>query len=238
MDCDAFKRRLMTDPMDTDPEFRGHAQHCPSCAAEAKRALAFETQLRAALAAEMGKPLPAPGGGRRHRRWLLLGLLPLLAAVIWWALRIAPDPAAGWAGQALARLAIEHVQSEPDLLDTSGRLAVPVRHASLLLHNLGVDAPAGLATAQTLRYAGRCRIGEVGGVHLVMDGRRGPVTALVVPMAPGATSTQFRLGGLVALILPRGAGAVALVGERGEPLRVLAKQLGLRPRADAEPPRP
>ncbi len=50
MHCDEFRQRLMIDPLDTDPVFRGHASVCPDCAAEAERALAFEARLRAVLA--------------------------------------------------------------------------------------------------------------------------------------------------------------------------------------------
>jgi len=56
VDCNDFKRRLMTDPMDRDPEFRAHARGCTECAAEADRALVFEAELRRALAAEVDQP--------------------------------------------------------------------------------------------------------------------------------------------------------------------------------------
>ncbi|MBK1629738.1 hypothetical protein CKO31_03080 [Thiohalocapsa halophila] len=234
MDCDEFKRRLLTDPMDTDPEFRGHARDCPPCAAEAKRALAFEAELRRALAAETGTPLPHERGARR--RWLLLGLLPLLAAAVWWALQLAPTAFGDAEGQQLGRLAVAHVTSEPDLLDTSGRGPVPLPQARLLLHNLGVDGPPHLAAGPTLRYAGPCRIGEQRGAHLVMDGDRGPVTALVLPATPRAGSARVRVDGFDALLLPRGDGAVALVGAPGEPLGALASRLGLRQRPQDAPP--
>lgn len=239
MDCEEFKRRLLTDPMDTDPEFRGHARACPPCAAEAERALAFEAELRRALAAETGEPLPDDGdAARRRRRWLLLGLLPLLAALVWWVLQVAPNPFGDAAGRALGRMAVAHVASEPDLLDTAGRGAVPVREARLLLRNLGVDAPPHLAAGPTLRYAGPCRIGEQAGAHLVMDGDRGPVTALVLPAAGQAGAARVRTSGFDVLLLRRGDGAVALVGERGERLDAVAARLGLVPQDQAMPSRP
>lgn len=239
MDCEEFKRRLLTDPMDTDPEFRGHARRCPPCAAEAERALAFEAELRRALAAETGEPLPDDAdAARRRRRWLLLALLPLLAAVAWWVLHVAPIPFGDAAGRALGQMAVAHVASEPELLDTAGRRAVPVRQARLLLRNLGVDALPRLASGPTLRYAGPCRIGEQAGAHLVMDGDRGPVTALVLPGAAQAGAARVRAGAFDALLIPGSDGAVALVGERGEPLDAVAARLGLVPEDQAMPTRP
>lgn len=240
MDCEEFKRRLLTDPMDPDPAFRGHARDCRPCAAEAERALAFEAELRRALAAETGEPLPESSGALRHGwRWLLLlGLLPLLAALVWWGLHLAPVPAGMARARALAGLAVEHVHSEPDLLDTAGRGAVPVPAARLVLENLGVEPMPRLGAGPTLRYAGRCRMGDGDGAHLVMDGERGAVTALVMPVVASTVPTLVRRDGLRALLLPHGRGAVALVGQPGEPLRPLAARLDLVEVADPAPLRP
>jgi hypothetical protein len=236
MDCDEFKRRLLTDPMDADPAFRGHARRCAPCAAEAERALAFEAALRRALAAESGAQPPVRGSS--VRRWLLPGLLPLLAGLAWWGLHLAPNPLGATAGQALGRMAIEHVQAESALLDTAGRAPVPARQVRLLLHNLGVEDPPRMDAGIRMRHAGRCRVGARDGVHLVMDGKRGPVTALLMPQAPSSEPATLHWHGLDALLLPLGHGAVALVGEPDEPLRALAERLGLVPRARRAPLRP
>ncbi|WP_295884506.1 DUF3379 family protein [uncultured Thiohalocapsa sp.] len=239
MDCEEFKRRLLTDPMDPDPAFRDHARECPPCATEAGRALAFEAELRRALAAETGEPLPEASGARHGRRWLLLvGLLPLLAALVWWGLHLAPVPTGMATARALAGLAVEHVRSEPDLLDTAARAAVPVPAARLVLGNLGVETMPRLGAGPTLRYAGRCRMGEADGAHLVMDGERGAVTVLVMPIVASTVPMLVRRDGLRALLLPHGHGAVALVGQPGEPLRPLAERLDLVEAADPAPLRP
>jgi hypothetical protein len=238
MDCEEFKRRLLTDPMDPDPAFRGHARDCPPCAVEAEQALAFEAELRRALAAEAGEPLPEESGARHGRRWLLLGLLPLLAALVWWGLHLAPVPTGKATARALAGLAVEHVRSEPDLLDTAGRAAVPVPAARLVLENLGVEKMPRLGAGPTIRYAGRCRMGDADGAHLVMDGDRGAVTALVMPVVASTFPMSVRRDGLRALLLPHGRGAVALVGQPGERLRPLAERLDLVKVADPAPLRP
>ncbi len=235
MDCDEFRRRLLTDPMDSDPELRGHARRCPPCAAEAKQALAFEVALRRELAAAAGRPEGDATTVHGRRRWLLLGLLPLLVALVWWVSQVAPTSFAGRARESLGHMAIAHVQAEPDLLDTAGQPAVPARIATLLLDTLGVDEPPLLDAGPTLRHVGRCRMAKQDGAHLVMDGRRGPVAALVIPASPRARLARVRAGGFEALLLPRGAGAVALVGHQGEPLGALAVRLGLDPRASGMP---
>jgi hypothetical protein len=238
VDCDEFKHRLMTDPTDADPEFRAHAGRCADCAREAEQALAFEEQLRRALSAEAGTaPIQRPRGG--HGRWMLLGLLPLAAALLWWALHLRPIDGVG---QTLGALAIEHVQAEQHLLDTASVEPVSVGAADLLLKNLGLGRSLVFSSAPTLRHVGRCRIGPRDGAHLVMDGERGPVTALVMPSAglayPNGASATARRDRFDALILPDGEDAVVLIGEHGEPLGRTASALGLMPPPSRVPLRP
>jgi hypothetical protein len=229
MDCDEFKRRLLTDPMDADPAFRGHARHCPPCAAEAERALDFEAALRCVLAEEADRPGAAPVPAHRGRRWLLLGSLPLSAAVVWWMLHLATPLPGDSAGRALGRLAIAHVQAEPGLLDTAGNDPVSMGQLARLLHDLGADDLPRMTAGPILRHASRCRLGQADGAHLVMDGAVGPVTALVMPAAPATEPTSLHQDGLIALLLPHGPGAIALVGDTAEPLGDLARRLGLTP---------
>jgi hypothetical protein len=228
MDCETFRRRLLIDPFDQDPELRAHGRGCPACAGEAERALAFEAQLRRALADEAG----CAGQGSRHvrRRRLaaaLLALLPLLGAGIWWLTVAGRGPAA----EEVTAAALAHVRAEIRLIDGPRNALESARArpatVDILLRGLGMRDRLVLgAEAERLRYAGRCRIGDQDGLHLVLDGRRGPVTVLLMPRRALAAPVEAASERFDMLVLPAGDdAALALLGEHGEPLGDLARRL-------------
>lgn len=185
MHCDEFRQRLMIDPLDTDPLFRGHVSVCPDCAAEADRALAFEVRLRAVLAQDANPRVQgdANGHGSSERIVRVLLLVPLLAGFFWW-----------WATTGTwfaprgyqAEISIEHVTNEPSLLRDQGGPPVSTTSVLLLLRNLGLGQAISLHPSTRVRHAGRCWIRRVLGAHLVFEGARGPVTALLMPPASSA----------------------------------------------------
>ena len=227
MHCDEFRQRLMIDPLDTDPAFRGHASICSSCAADAERALAFEARLRAVLAQDADSPAEgnAHDLGSSDRIVRLLLLAPLLMAFVWW-----------WAGSGAwfdpwrdaAEISIEHVANEAALL--RGRSGPPVSADSvmLLLRNLGLGRALSLHPSTRVRHAGRCSIWGDPAAHLVVDGTAGLVTALVMPPHPGVRRELRRGQDYDTLVEPSLDATVVLVGLPGEPLEAVAARLGLR----------
>ena len=227
MHCDEFRQRLMIDPLDTDPVFRGHANVCPGCAAEAERALVFEVRLRSVLAQDAHPHAEGDANGdeSNDRRVRLLLLAPLLAAFVWW-----------WVGPGawfdtrpdLAEISIEHVVNEPSLLRGQGGPPVSATSVLLLLRNLGLSQALSLSPSTRVRHAGRCSIRGDPAAHLVVDGAEGLVTALVMPPHPGARREFLRGHDYNTLVVPSFDATVALVGLPGEPLEVVAARLGLR----------
>jgi len=229
MDCETFRRRLLIDPADPDPRLRAHAETCPACAREVRRATAFEAQLRRALADETA-PQGNAAAHRRPRQLLpaLLGLLGLLGVGIWWLM---PGPGSGGT-EALAATAVAHVRDEIELLEALGsgltRAQSRPESVALLLEGLGVPQRLRIdgGLAERLRHAGRCVIGTRYGLHLVLQGQRGPVTVLLLPgreiaAQHSTTSKRFDI-----LLAPAGDATLALLGEHGEPLQELAQRLG------------
>jgi hypothetical protein len=211
VNCEQFRRALLINPYTRDPGFRAHVGRCGACARAAADALAFEHRLRAALADEVEEAgiTRRPGAVVSARGWrpLLLAVFPLLLISVWIGLR-GSAPAIDW-----ERLVIDHIQTEPSHLRTAA--PVPWRRVQVLLRGLGIEAPSWLGP---VTYAGRCLIGPRPGIHLVVPGKRGAVTLLLLPGAVARREHRFAASGLAGVLVPAGFGNLAVVGRPGEAL--------------------
>ena len=71
IDCAKFRRALLADPGDPDPELRAHREACPECARFAQGLARFEAKLERAMrvrAGEASRAVPARAPRRRFRR--------------------------------------------------------------------------------------------------------------------------------------------------------------------------
>ena len=205
MNCEEFQRRLLEEPASRDAAFLAHAESCARCHAQWKSALEFEERLKAVLLHQ--EPLPGvapprPGGGRRHLAAALLGLAASVLIVIGIA-RI-PEPSLE-----LARLVVEHVRAEPEMLSRE-RPVDPMRVASVMAsQRYGMRRQPSSVVA-----AAPCWIRNGRGVHLVVRGDAGPVTILIMPGETLAAKQRVRgEPSLQGLLLPAVQGSVAVVAE-------------------------
>jgi hypothetical protein len=227
VNCDDFRHRLLIDPLSPDPAMRAHRDACKACAAEAQRAAELEAQLRIALADEVDAGHLAVQRAPRPvatRILLGLGFGLLLIAIGWWAVQSQPRDDA--ATPQLAELAVAHVRAEIGLLDGPRAQNVSGAEAKRLLQSLGAGEDVGsMAEMPRLRYAGRCTIAASNGAHLVLDGERGPVTALFMPERRIAAPSRLEDDRFEALLVPTAHGALALIGEAREPLADMAERI-------------
>lgn len=220
MNCEAFRHQLLTDPLSKDAAFRDHARTCPDCARAAVDVLQFEAKLHQALAAEIS----GAGESERNRltpmpfgtRFVLLSL-PLLLLVIWLTMRggLGPD----FSGNPGAEV-IEHIQAEQEHLSADG--TVSWARLSGLFRVLGVDVDSHLGPVS---FADRCVIGGGEGIHLVLPGEHGAVTALFMPGKEMAGERKVAGVGLAGILVPVGFGLLAVVGVPGEPLDPIVRRL-------------
>lgn len=222
MNCEEFRHQLSIDPYRGAAAFQDHVHDCSACARAAEEALRFEETLRAALAADLSAAEESdPRRLRPPRALYALLFLPPLMAVLWLTLHVGRgtdgdgDPSAD---------VIEHMLSEEEHLQAEG--TVPWAHVRRLFGTLGADADAdadpGLGT---VRFAGRCLIGKRYGIHLILPGERGFVTALFLPGNDLAEKREFVGGGLEGTLVPAGSGSLAVVGEPGERLESVTRRL-------------
>lgn len=229
MNCEEFRHQLLIDPLSKDAVFRDHARVCSDCARATVEVLQFEETLRQALAAEVrgaGEPeahRPAPpilGKG------FALLFLPLLLVAIWLTMGggIGPD----FRGNPGAEV-IKHIQAEAEHL--SAESTIPWVRLRGLFQALGADVDPDLGPVS---YAGRCVIGEVDGIHLVLPGERGAVTALFMPGKEMVEEREVVGAGLVGTLVPAGFGLLAVVGVPGEPLEPMVRRLRAAVRWDGK----
>ena len=229
MNCLEARRLLLVEPESRDLKLRQHLERCRECAREAERAWRFEQTLRCALQAEPSPGLEsriilAQGFSRRRRsqrRYLALAAGLLLAMGL-----------SFWLGQnrqlimgvpnELPHMVIHHIEQELDHLNEDHDIPKP--SVDLLLAGFGSRINADLGH---VRYASRCLIRKNVGLHMILQGKSGPITVLVMPGEYLGESTwasvhSHRFSGMVA---PTNYGSIAVVGERGETVKPLLESL-------------
>lgn len=220
MNCDEFRHLLLTEPLCVDVEFRRHQRICPECSRAAERALRFESALREALEEEFtseekrARPRSGSGWVRIARAIPFLLLLPV---ALWLGLPGTPDP---HSRADLGDLVMEHIQSEGEHLHATGTVLWPRLRA--LFRSLGGDLDPMMGPVS---FAGRCVIGGQGGIHLVLPGSHGAVTALFIPGDGLDAERPLSSAGFDGVLLPAAFGTLAVVGESGEPVRSIARRL-------------
>ncbi len=76
-----------------------------------------------------------------------------------------------------------------------------------------------------INYLGSCNIGNTKGVHMVLEGKIGPITVLMLPNDYMKSEYTFHDDRFNGVILPSVHGSVAVIGEKGESLKTLKEKL-------------
>lgn len=220
MNCLEFRRRLRDHPSVQDVEVQSHKRECARCAAFAVELAALEERLGQAIR------LPVPPGMaerlgldhilRRARRRQQFAIAATLSAM---ALGGVLAVSMIWPSS-LEAVVVEHIENEPQHLIE--RRVVSVAELRELLQMVGVSLRGELGD---IRYAGLCKMRRGLGAHLVVAGRHGPVTLLVMPHETSDGARSVRRGGLRGVIVPAGNGSVAIVGVPDEPLEVIQERV-------------
>ena len=122
---------------------------------------------------------------------------------------------------ALAEEVIAHLDYEPHALVVSTD-AVPEQRLHSVVNNSGVkiDSNVGLVT-----YAQSCIINGKTVPHLVVQGKLGPITLLLMPDESVDRAVPLSGESVQGVILPVGSGSIAIIGEREEDLSQIEQQV-------------
>lgn len=218
-DCNQFQKQFCA-AAQASSFWSEHAEHCARCAGFASRILLLNRRLRSAMEvpvpvelADKLRSIPVKERSRSLGK-LTWGGFALAASVILgvglfnFGLLQLP------AKQGLQQVVYEHIVHEPEALTA----VFPVKHAILqtILKDFGVEfADSELGEVLHVRL---CPIGTTHGLHLVVQGQRGPVTLLFMPARSVTERLPFQEGPFTGYIEPAEVGLVAIVGRPGEGL--------------------
>lgn len=229
MNCLEFRRRLLEEPNRSEADYLAHADQCPGCQAEYRRCLQLEQDLRSVLQVSPPPELrdeiiqqqsrTHAGGASRRRPWLLSGLAASLLLGIGIGTKLTL-----FHGAALDQQVIDHIAHEMPLLQGPADHWVDNARLHRLFTDLGGELSSGLGLGR-VRHAGRCHMGKGEGLHLVLQGERGPVTLLLMPEQPIDGALPVQAGELQGIILPMQQGSVAVVGNSDEPVLRIGEQV-------------
>ncbi|MDY6942352.1 MAG: DUF3379 family protein [Pseudomonadota bacterium] len=223
MNCIEFRRNVLTHPAELNAECRTHRDTCPPCAAYAERVIHMDRQLHDAFAVNAPKELVADIlvaqhlGERRSRwdiRWFALAASVLLAATLLFTQWPQTD--------AFSQQIAEHLSADPLHLvaqSTTDRAAV-----AQMVADMGGQLQPDRMPAPI--HATGCVITGKKGLHLVLQGRHGLVTAFLLPAHPSREApATLHLGQQEGTVLPAQRGVIVVVGEPNEPLDAIGHQL-------------
>ncbi len=207
MDCTLYRRSMMTDPHDPDPQLREHRESCHDCNLYTERLLRFESRLDRALRVSLpGKAEPATQPSLRspiyRRGWLAMAASVLLAVVVAGALWLSVP------GPSLAADVVTHMGGEPDAWRRTD-VAVPSRELQDVLRDSHLHLAAGTGMVS---YASSCAFRGHHVPHLVIQSESGPVTVMVLVHERVSKPAQFDEQGYRGVIVPvTGHGSLAVL---------------------------
>jgi hypothetical protein len=215
MDCTQYRRSVLIDPRDANPESAAHRAACHDCGEYTERLLRFESRLDRALrvdapvgGADRVVALRAPASRAANRRvferrgWLAVAASVLLAAVVAGGLWLAVP------GPSLAADVVTHMAGEPEAWRRTD-VPVPESDLSTVLRNshLRLNPDVGVVS-----YAQSCLFRGYHVPHLVVQSATGPVTVMVLVHESVHKAVQFDEDGYRGVIVPvAGHGSLAVL---------------------------
>lgn len=230
MNCEEFQQVIGSDPYLEDRALNTHARQCTSCAREWEKYLELERQLKTTMqvsapavlekriyhARKTGRRI-MPGVDGAQGLIIGLGLLILLSAVVWTGLNFRGETVYA---NSLSQTVLYHIQNEsgsiPDQPNITPEAVVALfsRHGAVVTGQIG-----------RVLVAHACWIKSRMGLHLVLDGKTGPVTVLFLPGVQSGEAEPVRSARYAGSIIPRSYGSMAVVGTPIEPLGAVIDRL-------------
>ncbi len=121
----------------------------------------------------------------------------------------------------LAEEILAHLDHEPYALRVTDKAVSDDRLTRIVPSNLAtLDHSAGLIT-----YAQNCKIRGKVSPHLVIQGKSGPVTVILMPQVRVQSAETIEGESIHGAILPVGDGSIAIIGEKDEDLEPIQRSI-------------
>ena len=228
MNCEEYREAIAADP--SFDGGAGHLSECAACQGYRKEMQALDETISRALRLDVPE-LHIPDlddvqtdnvvalNSRRVSppAWLAIAATVLVAAML--GVRFAGNQSGSFdlAGEVLAHVQLGEQYalqfSDVPVSDETLESVVPASIARM-------DHEGGL-----ISYATTCLINGREIPHLVIQGKSGPVTILLMPEETIAEAIELNGERLRGVIIPVGKGSVAILGERDEPLKLIEQKI-------------
>lgn len=228
MNCDDYQAAKAADPGFEDES--GHVQSCADCQAFGREILAMDERLRLAMELKV-PPLRMPElpdidtenvvalSARRRLStpgWFAVAATVLLAVFIGVRTLDPSTPVESLESQVLA-----HVDHEPAaLLPTSTPVDDRKLQRVVPTNIANMNQETGLIT-----FAETCPINGNRIPHLVLQGKTGPITILLLPDEKISETKRLEGESVHGVIVPVGDGSVAIIGTREEQLEEVQRKV-------------
>lgn len=235
MNCEDYREAIAADPSESFEGGAEHAAACESCRSYRAEMRVLDETIARALAIDVPElkipELPTIGEDdekvvnlpfRRAANisiggWIGIAASFALAAFIGVQF-IGNGPARD---QRLAAEVLAHVDHEPWALTITDVSVTDDQFARVMNPTVGtIDRGVGL-----ISYARTCIIDGMWIPHLVIQGKHGPVTLLLMPHESVSSPVTLSGEGVKGVILPHGGGSIAIIGEREERLEELEQKV-------------
>ncbi len=219
-DCEQFQIAYASSPDNMDVDLASHSEICRECAIYADAIRELDLKLVDSMKFNVPddllsvlKAIPEHSGSGKSR-WMVFGGFALAASLLL-GLGLSSVFRLDLITQSvpLQQVVYQHILGEPKALTAIFPVQPAVMNARLKEFGVSLVQPIG-----EVMYVKLCPVGNTQGLHLVVQGQKGPVTFLFLPKENIAESVSFGKGRFVGYIKPSELGVVAVVGEKGEAL--------------------
>jgi hypothetical protein len=207
--CHEVRLAIGAEPQSLSGDVAAHLSTCAACSRFRDETRMLDRHMRAALElplTELRRPAVRPVRRYALAASVMLGLA--IAGAMWIVL---PQPA-------LAGEVVEHVLHEPGSWDGK---AVAAGDVAAVLAAAGVEFDSTLPIV----YAAPCPFRGRRIAHLVVQTASGPMTVMLLPHESVSRRREFSEEGMRGVLLPAGAGAVAVLARDGEVPTPLADEI-------------
>lgn len=201
-DCRHVRVQIGGDPNTLTPEVAAHLASCADCSRFRAETLELDARLRTAFELPLEK-FPRPARPAQPVRRFALAASVALAVMIgggFWLFR----PQSALAGEVA-----EHVRHEPGSWEQ--QVALPASDVTALLMAAGVK----FDTSMPIVYAMKCPFRGKRVPHMVVQTADGPMTVMLLANERIGRREEFSEGDLRGVLLPAGAGTVAVLTRGG-----------------------
>jgi hypothetical protein len=234
MNCEDYREAIAADPSESFEGGAGHAAACESCSAYRAEMRALDETIARALAIDVPDlkmpDLPPIGEDdnvvnlpfKRPSKistpaWLGIAASFAIAAII--GVQFTGNGPDG--DQLLVAEVLAHVDHEPWALEITDVSVSDAQFERVVNAGIGtMDRNVGLVS-----YAQSCIINGRTIPHLVIQGKDGPVTLLLMPEEMVSSPVELSGESVNGVIMPIGNGSIAIIGEREEGLDELKQRV-------------